>query len=109
MWRSDNGSARDLNAIGSILLRTTDLKAAQLEAAVAFKNGNPDVMLGEAIVRLGFIERAQLEAALQIQVAAQQGGLEQVVQLAIDRTRATAANATAAVAFGACVIDKLTP
>lgn len=94
--------------IGGILQHLTALTGEQLDQAVAYKLEHDDILLGEACVRLGFVSRASLEAAVAIQQARSSGGCSSLLQLAIDRTRSNSARTVAQVAVGVALVEKLT-
>ena len=106
--RDRSTAARDENSIGNILLRITRLTDRQLDRALRYKDDHDDILLGEACVRLGFVGRARLEAAIAIQDATAEGGASSLLQLAIDRTRSATSNHAVQVALGVAVVDKLT-
>lgn len=64
--------ANDSASIGNILLRDGCITPEQLQAAVTYQRDHSDVMLGEALVHLGVLDRAVLERAIQQQRALRQ-------------------------------------
>lgn len=94
--------------IGDILRTLTGLTDEQVAEAGAYKFEHDDILLGEACVRLGFVSRASLEAAVAIQQARSNGGCSGLLQLAIDRTRSNSARTVAQVAVGVALVEKLT-
>lgn len=78
--------ADDPNSIGNLLMRG-GLGEHRLARAVAFQKDHPDIMLGEACVRLGFISRCQLEVAVAIQESKTNGGTKNLARLAASKTR----------------------
>lgn len=63
----------DPTSLGSILVNSGTVEAKQLEAALQFQSDNVDLLLGEALVRIGAISREILEAALTQQEVVRNG------------------------------------
>lgn len=52
-----------------MLLKSGMIEAGQLKEALDFQDQNPDVMLGEALINLGVVDRGIIEALLVAQEA----------------------------------------
>jgi hypothetical protein len=80
---------RDATSLGNMLLEVGQISPEQLVDALKFQDENPDVMLGEALIRLDIVERGIVEQLLIMQQA-KRGGRRQmaeVIELAAAGTR----------------------
>lgn len=86
-------AAKDPYSFGNLLLERGLISEVDLDRALAFQRDNQDVMLGEALVHMGVIERGTLETMLLRQEALKGGGglkaVGKLVDLATTRTRET--------------------
>ncbi len=83
---------QDPASLGNLLLKTKAIDLTQLREALAFQSDNPDIMLGEALIRMGLITRDGLNILLTRQKAMRGGSKEvrQLLKLATKRNRDTA-------------------
>ena len=59
-----NKAATDPTSLGNILVDAKVLAIEDLQKAIRFQQENQDIMLGEALVRLGMLSREILDALL---------------------------------------------
>jgi len=64
-----NDAHNDPDSIGNILIETGMINEDDLLAAIQFQIENPDIMLGEALIKLGSTERGIIDAVTVIQMA----------------------------------------
>ena len=86
--RDREHAREDGTSLGNILLRAGMITAEQLHQALEFQDDNPDVMLGEALINLGVVERGVVEALLVAQDA-RRGGAHSadIVSFATEHTK----------------------
>lgn len=60
---------KDLTSLGNLLLRMGVVDGEQLKQAIDYQDDNPDVMLGEALINMGAVDRGIVEALLVAQGA----------------------------------------
>ena len=83
-------ATKDPTSLGNILREGNLVSEEDLARAIDFQNDNPDVLLGDTLVRLGVLERSCLEALLLKQEAVRKQDAKSVgklVKLATSRTR----------------------
>lgn len=83
----------DPTSLGNVLLKQNLVTPADLEAAIKFQQTNPDVMLGEALIKMGRLDRSAVEALLFQQQALRgkdaKHAATKVMELAVQGTRET--------------------
>lgn len=92
MSRRNANSLSDPTSLGSLLLKATIVTSEQLESAVEYQRRHPDIMVGEALIRMGLIDRATLDALLlrqRIERKNDRQAVGKLVDLATKRTRET--------------------
>jgi hypothetical protein len=79
----------DQTSLGNLLLEVGQITPEQLVDALRFQDENPDVMLGDALVRLDVVERGVVEQLLIMQRAKRSGRrqMAEVIELATATTR----------------------
>lgn len=89
--RDRERAEQDCTSLGNILLKAGMISAEQLHEAVDYQDTNPDVMLGEALVKMGVVERDIVEALLMTQKARRDNGKHaaEVIAFAAQHTRRT--------------------
>lgn len=89
--RRDRGRARkDASSLGNMLLRMGVVDGEQLRLAIDYQDNNPDVMLGEALINMGAVDRGIVEALLVAQSAARnEGKTADVIAFATRHTQQT--------------------
>jgi hypothetical protein len=65
--------AKDPTSLGNILLNLGLLKPTDLDRGLAFQVDNPDVMLGESLVKIGVIPREIVDEVVEIQKLIREG------------------------------------
>jgi len=80
---------RDATSLGNLLLEVGQITPEQLVDALRFQDANPDIMLGEALVRLDVVERVVVDQLLIMQRAQRSGRrqMAEVIDLAAAATR----------------------
>lgn len=89
------------HSLGELLVECGLVTEDQLDLAVRFQKQNADIMLGEALVKIGALDRDTLEVLLTKQRALRRRGDRDVIDLAraAARRASMAGFATAAVAL----------
>jgi hypothetical protein len=86
-------AAKDPTSLGNILVESHVVDLEDLQKAIRFQQENQDVMLGEALVRLGVLQREVLDALLLQQKIARgkepKKAIGQLVELARKKTEET--------------------
>lgn len=62
--RDRKKAKEDSTSLGNLLLKTGLIEIEDLHNALEFQDDNPDIMLGEALIKLGKIDRGVIEALL---------------------------------------------
>ena len=86
--RNRKNAQHDYTSLGNLLIKSGMIDGIQLERALSFQDENPEVMLGEALVKLGFIDRGVIEALLVTQGAKREKlDIIDVIKFATDSTK----------------------
>jgi len=79
---------QDYTSLGNMLIRTGMITEEQLEKALRFQDENPEIMLGEALIQLKFIDRGVVEALLIAQEAKRKkSNIMDIIKFATNGTR----------------------
>jgi hypothetical protein len=89
------------------VLKEFGLSPEKLEQALAFKQENGDVLLGEACVRLGFISQSMLDIAVKQQWKLRGRTPGEMVGIATERTKRMADAIAQLAATSSDLADKL--
>lgn len=86
--RNRVAAQKDITSLGNLLLKTRAITPEQLADALMYQDENPDSMLGEALIRLGHVDRGIIEAMIILQRARREGdGVQNILKLAAAETR----------------------
>lgn len=114
MAKKAKSPACDPTSLGSLLLNSGLVSSKQLDEALHFQQDNADLLLGEALVRMGVLSREMLEAALMQQELARKGATKQtssqvrrVLKMATQQTIATAGAGVGLVQTFQSLADKM--
>jgi len=78
----------DPYSIGNMLLQTGMIEEKDLLEAIQFQRENPDVMLGEALIKLGRVERGVVDAVMVMQMAKKSSkNATNVIRFACEQTK----------------------
>ena len=104
----------DPTSLGNLLLEKGLVTPKQLSEAVHFQQNNADLLLGEALVRLGVITREVLEATLAQQEMVRKGAsrqsndqVQRMLRMAAQHTLSVASGGTALVQGLQTLVDKI--
>lgn len=103
-------AADDLTSIGSLLTSGGYCSEEDLERALRFQKDNPDIMLGETLLRMGIIDIETLEVMLVRQKVARKGSqsaIHKLADLALSRTINASASLDVARTLAAEATEKL--
>jgi len=89
--RDRNRARKDSTSLGNMLLRMGVVDGEQLRLAIDYQDDNPDVMLGEALINMGAVDRGIVEALLVAQNSERDHGRKtaEVIAFASRHTRET--------------------
>lgn len=89
--RDRNRARKDATSLGNMLLRMGVVDGEQLRLAIDYQDNNPDVMLGEALINMGVVDRGIVEALLVAQNSERDNGRKtaEVIAFASRHTRET--------------------
>lgn len=92
MFGKKSNPGDDPHSIGNLLIAGGHCTEQQIAVAKAFQKGNPDVLMGEHLVREGFIDEEILALMIARQDAARgrNAGLVKFARMAVARTKAVA-------------------